>query len=151
MILGALCLCLAEIYNRIIDTIEAEANRASENSEMKRLAISGLDAASGLAQESTESNALGKPTFFAEVSAFEWRNITRNVVKAEIYGVEGRRDTCFMTLVRRLEERQRSWHQNNPSPDCPPTYHSVCNVEGRIPTCIMMLEDVRRLISRIEF
>ncbi|OQE14932.1 hypothetical protein PENSTE_c031G05563 [Penicillium steckii] len=151
IVLGALCLCLAEFYNRIVDTIEAEAKQMLEKNETRRLSVSEIDVASQLAHDSTKPNGLEQSTFFVEMTAFDWRNLMRHVVKAEIYGVEGHRDTCFMTLVQRLEDRQRSWHQTPPSPDCPPLYRSACNPGDRMPTCLMMLQDVRRLIAQVEF
>lgn len=151
MVLTTLCLCLAKFYNRMVDTIEEEAKRASKNNELKRLTVSGLDAASQGAIRSPKTGGLEQHPYFVEMAAFDWRDTMRKIVKAEVYGVEGHREMCFMTLLQRLEERQRSWHQTPPSPDCPPSYRSACHVDGQKPTCLVMLEDVRHVISQIGF
>lgn len=36
----------------------------------------------------------------------------RYIVQGEIFGVDGRRENCLVSLVERLDERQKGWHQS---------------------------------------
>lgn len=72
----------------------------------------------------------------------------RNVVKAEIFDASSN-DLCFIKLVQLLEERQTRWHRNPPAPDCPPPYRSSCELPDRVPTCLLLVKDTKRLIGSI--
>ncbi|QKX53843.1 uncharacterized protein TRUGW13939_00923 [Talaromyces rugulosus] len=146
-ILGALCLCLAECYARALDWIDGEAKRANSAKQQKRLSVlaSSPDVIHG------PSLTVTMPASFAvEVAPSEWRNMMRNIVKAELFGTESRKQDCFSSFISALEDRQRSWHRTPPAPDCPPMYRSPCNVDDPLPTCLSIVNEAKKLIYRIE-
>lgn len=71
----------------------------------------------------------------------------RAAVKGEISGHEGSNDRCFLALIEEFEERQRRWHLVPPAIDCPPTYRRLCHSSDRLPTCLLIVEEARNLIS----
>lgn len=149
IILGVVCMCATECYARILEAIDREERRASKIGEGKRLDISnGLN---GVVPRDQTGSSLdnGSPVLFpVDVKPSEWRSIMRNIVQGEIFGVEGRRENCLVSLVERLDERQ-DWHLSPPAPDCPPNYRSMCQYPDRIPTCLMLVEDVRNLVGHL--
>lgn len=140
VILGVVCMCIAECYARILDAIDAEEARLARNGEHKRIRISSIG--DGIPCYLNPSD----DTFSAKVAPAEWRSLMRNIVKTEIYGVDDSA-MCFMKLVELLELRQTRWHQDPPAFDCPPSYRSTCQVPDRIPTCLLIVGDVRKLID----
>ncbi|KAJ5418401.1 uncharacterized protein N7487_001951 [Penicillium crustosum] len=133
-------MCIAECYARILDAIDAEEARLARNGEHKRIRISSIG--DGIPCYLNPSD----DTFSAKVAPAEWRSLMRNIVKTEIYGVDDSA-MCFMKLVELLELRQTRWHQDPPAFDCPPSYRSTCQVPDRIPTCLLIVGDVRKLID----
>lgn len=148
-LLGVVCMCLAECYARILDMIDTEERRASAANEQKQLSISGVNIYAFPHDESVPKNI--SASFLVETKPSEWAALMRNAVKVEIFGVEGHREKCFMFLVERLEERQRFWHQTPPASDCPPNYRSTCRFPDQIPTCLMIIDDAKRLIDLLSF
>ena len=148
LVLGILCVSIAECYSKIMEEIDADERRAVGAQEKKRLRISTAhDHATYIGHTDPGHDPA---SLSVEVSPSEWRNLMRNAVRAEIFGVGDDKEKCFMTLVDSLEERQKAWHQSSPAPDCPPTYRSVCYLTDRKPTCLLILEDAKRLIQLLE-
>ncbi|GAB1205173.1 hypothetical protein APSETT445_003843 [Aspergillus pseudonomiae] len=134
--------------SKIMEEIDADERRAVGAQEKKRLRISTAhDHATYIGHTDPGHDPA---SLSVEVSPSEWRNLMRNAVRAEIFGVGDDKEKCFMTLVDSLEERQKAWHQSSPAPDCPPTYRSVCYLTDRKPTCLLILEDAKRLIQLLE-
>ncbi|KAE9583777.1 hypothetical protein CGMCC3_g268 [Colletotrichum fructicola] len=144
-LLGVLCLCVAESYHRIVRSIDEEEKRASEAGEKKQLGIHN-----GADQANQPSLATASPLFQVEVSPSQWGSMMRNLVKAEVFGIEGQRDKCLQGFISRLEQRQRRWHQTPPAPDCPPSYRSLCGSSDREPTCLKLIDNSKRLIGLLE-
>ncbi|KAF5520937.1 hypothetical protein CGCA056_v008883 [Colletotrichum aenigma] len=144
-LLGVLCLCVAESYHRIVRSIDEEEKRASEAGEKKQLGIHN-----GADQANQPSVATASPLFQVEVSPSQWGSMMRNLVKAEVFGIEGQRDKCLQGFISRLEQRQRRWHQTPPAPDCPPSYRSLCGSSDREPTCLKLIDNSKRLIGLLE-
>lgn len=144
-LLGVLCLCVAESYHRIVRSIDEEEKRASEAGEKKQLGIHN-----GADQANQPSVATASPLFQVEVSPSQWGSMMRNLVKAEVFGIEGQRDKCLQGFISRLEQRQRRWHQTPPAPDCPPSYRSLCGSTDREPTCLKLIDNSKRLIGLLE-
>ncbi|KAI0834755.1 hypothetical protein F5Y06DRAFT_151311 [Hypoxylon sp. FL0890] len=147
-LLGILCVCLAECYARILRWIDNEARRASSTGERKRLRIHGKDVDANNYIQPAKQNAL--PSFLIEVSPGDWKNLMRNAVRAEVFGVEGHKDNGFISFMDRLEERQRRWHQEPPAPDCPATYRSSCESSDQLPTCLVIIGDARSFVDFLD-
>lgn len=73
-----------------------------------------------------------------------------NAVKAEICGVEGNREKCFMHFIKRLEGRQTDWHRRPLAPDCPPTYQSACTYVDEVPLCLTIIKAARKVLDQID-
>lgn len=142
LILGVLATCIAESYARLLEQIDQEELRATSNGERKQLAISDVNSS---LHDSTGPGT--RPSFSVEVAPTEWREIMRGIAKAEIHGVDGRRDRSFMKFVFKLEERQKQWHRTPPAHDCPPHYRSACETPDRVPSCLVVIDDTKRLVS----
>jgi len=148
LILGVVCMCAAECYARILEAIDVEERRASRMGERKQLNISGGLTGNMFPREHADDNG-NTALFPVDVKPSEWRGMMRNIVKSELYGIASRRENCLVSLVERLDERQKGWHQSPPAPDCPPNYRSMCHYPDRIPTCLMLVEDVRNLVGHL--
>ncbi|RDK39831.1 MFS general substrate transporter [Aspergillus phoenicis ATCC 13157] len=146
VILGVVCLCIAESYARVLEAIDREEARASRTGEQKLVNIFMI--AGGLL--SGQSDLESSYPFSAEISPAEWKVLMRRLVKAEVLGIEGRRDKCFLALIEQLDERQRRWHETPPAPDCPPGYRSTCRFPDRIPTCLKLIDDARKLVDLLD-
>ncbi|OTA67155.1 hypothetical protein K449DRAFT_364834 [Hypoxylon sp. EC38] len=148
-LLGILCVCLAECYARVLRWIDNEERRASGTGEQKRLRIQGKHIDANNFVQPAQQN--GPPLFLGDVSPGDWRNLMRNIVKAEVLGVEGCKENCFISLIERLEARQRRWHQEPPAPDCPPSYQSSCKPPDPLPTCLVIIDDAKSLVDLLGF
>lgn len=146
VILGVVCLCIAESYARVLEAIDREEARASRTGEQKLVNIFMI--AGGLL--SGQGDPESSYPFSAEMSPAEWKVLMRRLVKAEVLGIEGRRDKCFLALIEQLDERQRRWHETPPAPDCPPGYRSTCRFPDRIPTCLKLIDDARKLVDLLD-
>ncbi|OJI96980.1 hypothetical protein ASPVEDRAFT_23958 [Aspergillus versicolor CBS 583.65] len=134
-ILGTLCLCIAESYSRILRSIDEEEQRASRANEQKQLEITS----SGFAP-TQNNNSNGTPTLF------QWKAVMRNTVKAEIFGVDGYRERCFLSFIADLEERQKRWHENPSVPD----FNESGRLDGadeHIPLCLAIIKEARRMLN----
>ncbi|KAB8266708.1 hypothetical protein BDV30DRAFT_221450 [Aspergillus minisclerotigenes] len=148
LVLGILCVCIAECYNKIMEGIDADERRAEYSQEKMRLRLSTT---SDHPTYTGHTNPAHAPMpLSVEVSPSEWRSLMRNAVKAEIFGIGDDKEKCFMSLIDSLEERQKAWHRIPPAPDCPHIYRSVCHATDRKPTCLLVLEDARRIIQPLE-
>ncbi|KAL5048556.1 hypothetical protein BDW71DRAFT_213314 [Aspergillus fruticulosus] len=144
VILGVVCLCIGECYARILEIIDTETKRLERNGEHKRVRFANVDE-----DGSYHASLPGDSSLFSvNLVPTEWRTIMRNVVKEEIFDVI-RNDFCFIKLVQLLEERQTRWHQDPPAPDCPPSYRSSCQLPDRVPTCLLLVNDIKRLIGSL--
>jgi hypothetical protein len=143
--MGAVCLCIGECYARILDNIDSEAASLERSGEQKRVRISNCDDEVPHYASPPHDSSL----FSVKLVPAEWRSIMRNVVKAEIFGETENKVVYFMKLVKLLEERQTRWHQNPPAPDCPPSYRTTCQLPDRVPTCLLIVNDVRKLVDSL--
>ena len=145
VIMGAVCLCIGERYARILDNIDLEASRLERHGEHKRVRISNCD--DDIPHYA--SPPFDSSLFSVNLVPAEWRRIMRNVVKAEIFGPTENNLVYFMKLVQLIEERQTRWHQEPPAPDCPPSYRTTCQLPDRVPTCLLIINDVKKLIDTL--
>ncbi|PLB52236.1 hypothetical protein P170DRAFT_488779 [Aspergillus steynii IBT 23096] len=143
LILGVVTTCIAECYARLLEQIDQEELQATSKRQRKHLDISN----NHLVGQSSSGSPSAQPTFTIEITPSEWRDSMRKIIKSEIHGVEAQRGNCFMTFVLQLEERQRNWHQSPPARDCPSYYRSSCNHPDRVPSCLAVLDDTKRLIN----
>lgn len=141
-ILGTLCLCIAESYSRILRSIDEEEQRASRANEQKQLEITS----SGFAPTQNNHSNSAPALFQVEITPAQWKAVMRNTVKAEIFGVEGYRERCFLSFIADLEERQKRWHESPSAPDI--------NESGRfdgagehIPLCLVIVKEARRMLD----
>ncbi|OJJ88619.1 uncharacterized protein ASPGLDRAFT_42202 [Aspergillus glaucus CBS 516.65] len=105
-------MCAAECYARILEAIDEEERHASRMGEGKQLDISGgLNGVVPCDQTGSLDNGI-LVLSPVDVKPSEWRGTMRNIVQGEIFGVDGRRENCLVSLVERLDERQKSWHQS---------------------------------------
>ncbi|KAE8155342.1 hypothetical protein BDV25DRAFT_942 [Aspergillus avenaceus] len=148
-ILGILCVCIAECYSKIMETIDADVRRAMDIQDTMQLRLSTVHD-KGTYIGHTDPGHATSPLII-EVIPSEWRRLMRNAVKTEIFGVGNGKEKSFMQLIDGLEERQKGWHQTPPAPDCPPIYRSVCHLTDRKPTCLLIVEDAKRLINLLDF
>lgn len=144
VILGVVCLCIGECYARILEIIDAETKRLERNGEQKRVRFSNVNEAGSYHDSLPGDSSL----FTVNLASTEWRTMMRNVVKAEIFDVSSN-DFCFIKLVQLLKERQMRWHRDPPAPDCPPSYRSSCQLPDRVPTCLLLVNDINRLIGSL--
>jgi hypothetical protein len=142
-----LCLCMAECYAKLLDDIKQERIRATSADEQKRLSFSSFGHDS--LRRASQCEPMIAPVVL-DVSPSEWEDFMRKTVKSDIFGADGHRERCFMSLLNGLEERQRQWHQTPPAKDCPPMYRSACGPADRMPTCLMIVRDVRSLIDSLD-
>jgi hypothetical protein len=149
VLLGVFCLCLAESYARILDAIDEEEKRARNMSIEKQLIVQSE--ANDVIQYSYSPTTNATVSFSVKISPAEWGSIMRQVVKKEIFGAEDQKTLCLVTLLDRLEQRQKCWHELPPAPDCPPSYRSACGPTDRIPTCLRLVDDSRMLIRQLKF
>lgn len=149
LITGVLATCIAECYARLLEQIDQEELQATSNGERKQFEISNISSNPG---SDDPTGPTGKhASFSVEVAPTEWRETMRNIVKAQIHGVHGQRDHSFMTFLYQLEERQKRWHRTPPAHDCPPNYRSVCEAPDRIPSCLVVIDDAKRLVNSFQF
>lgn len=141
LILGVVTTCIAECYGRLLEQIDREELRATSEGEKKVFNISNSNLGARSTLPPTQLN------FTIEVDPPAWRESMRNIIKSELYGVQGSRENCFMAFVGQLEERQKRWHQTPPARDCPSHYRSSCDLTDRIPSCLIVIDDTKRLIS----
>ncbi|CAG8172974.1 unnamed protein product [Penicillium salamii] len=141
LILGTLCLCFAECYGSILRNVDAEEQRALQANEQKQLEIT-----TPIVTSSQVSN--GSALFQVEMTPPQWKLFMRNTVKAEIFGVNGHRETCFLSFLASMEERQESWHETIPAINCDHTYRYDCTTEDQ-PLCILTIKEVRKMIDNL--
>lgn len=145
LILGVVATCVAECYARLLEQIDQEERRATSQGEKKQYTISNTPSTL-----SESRRVIGNSfSFSIEVSPSEWREAMRNIVKGEIRGIQGHQS--FMSFVSQLEERQKNWHRTPPALDCPPNYRSNCNAPDRIPSCLVVIDDAKRLVNSFNF
>ncbi|GAQ40141.1 unnamed protein product [Aspergillus niger] len=136
--------CPLRYFAIIQNSVILETKRLDSNGEHKQVRFSNVDQ-----DGSYHANLLGHTSLFSvNLVPTEWRTIMRKVLKAEIFGVSSN-DFCFIKLVQLLEERQTSWHRDPPAPDCPPSYRTSCQLPDRVPTCLRLVNDIKRLISSL--
>ncbi|CAG8390402.1 unnamed protein product [Penicillium salamii] len=143
LILGVVTTCIAECYGRLLEQIDREELRATSEREKKRFDISNVSLGLG----SSSASPSPQLNFTVEVEPSTWRESMRNIIKSELHGVQGRRENCFMAFVFQLEERQKKWHQTPPARDCPSHYRSSCNHPDRTPSCLIVLDNTKRLVN----
>lgn len=148
-LLGIFCLCLAESYARILDSIGEEERRAGNMGIEKQLNIQS--GTKDVMQHTYSPTTNISASFSVKIPPAEWGNIMRQVVKREIFGTDDHETLCLVTLMDRLEQRQKRWHEAPPAPDCPPSYRSACGPNDRIPTCLRLIDDSWRLIHQLRF
>ncbi|EEU40588.1 uncharacterized protein NECHADRAFT_75882 [Fusarium vanettenii 77-13-4] len=147
-ILGILCVCIAESYVRFVRAIDAKAQAAVEKEESLLVSLSNFE---GPPSYPDQSKLGANPAaILVEVSPDQWKSLMHNAVKAEICGVEGHREKCFMHFIERLEERQTDWHRRPLAPDCPPTYQSACTSVDEVPLCLTIIKAARKFLDQIE-
>jgi len=144
-ILGILSMCIAECYAKIVDAVEQEESRASQANEKKQLCLSSYDPEPLPSESPVETHT--SEAIVLETSPSEWRNLIRGVIKPGIFGTMGCKDNCFISWIEGFEDRQRRWYSSPPAPDCPPGYRSACGITDRIPTCLMVVQDVKTLLD----
>ncbi|KZL70057.1 hypothetical protein CT0861_09274 [Colletotrichum tofieldiae] len=109
VLLGVFCLCLAESYARILDAIDEEEKQARNMGIEKQLIVqSGTNDAIQYSYSPTTNTSA---SFSVKISPTEWGSIMRRVVKKEIFGAEDHKTLCLVTLIDRLEQRQKCWHE----------------------------------------
>ncbi|RSL78412.1 hypothetical protein CEP51_008237, partial [Fusarium floridanum] len=147
-ILGILCVCIAESYVRFVRTIDSKAQAAVEKGESLLVSLGNIEGSPSYPDQSkivTNSAAI-----LVEVSPDQWKSLMHDAVKAEICGVKGHREKCFMHFIKRLEERQTDWHRRPLAPDCPPTYQSACTSVDEVPLCLTIIKAARKVLDQIE-
>ncbi|RMJ16373.1 hypothetical protein CDV36_003923 [Fusarium kuroshium] len=146
-ILGILCVCIAESYVRFVRTIDSKAQAAVEKGESLLVSLGNLE---GSPSYPDQAKVGANPAaILIEVSPDQWKSLMHNAVKAEICGVEGHRERCFVYFIKRLEERQTDWHRRPLAPDCPPTYQSTCTSVDEVPLCLTIIKAARKVLDQI--
>ena len=148
-LLGIFCLCLAESYARILASIDEEEQRACNMGVKKQLVVP--TGANNFLQDSNAPLTNTSGSFSVQVPPAEWSSIMRQIVRQEVFGTDGDRSKCLATLIDHLEQRQKHWHKAPPASDCPPSYRSACGPDERIPTCLRLVDDARRILHQLKF
>ncbi|KAL3482920.1 hypothetical protein BJX62DRAFT_231344 [Aspergillus germanicus] len=149
LILGVVATCIAECYARLLAQIDQEELRATSQGQRKKYIISTTSSSTSnwSSPQATNNSSL---SFSVEVSPAEWRESMRNIVRAEIHGIKGEYKPSFMNFLSQFEERQKDWHHTPPARDCPLHYHSNCTASDRIPSCLIVIDDAKRLVNSFD-
>lgn len=144
-LLNTLILSLAEAYQGIVSSIDAEAQRAESLNETKALWF-GEAQPNGMASENGTGIGHGD-SLTLTLSLTEWQRLSRKAVKAEIYGAPHLSSTSFFSLLQAMEDRQIGWHASMPP------INFRCQAPGLPhhgePVCVMLVRQARGIITRL--
>jgi hypothetical protein len=150
-LLGTLLLSMSERYNRILKAIASDTMAAQETGEMKTLQIGSLEATKPR-HENVGGISSNEPLIL-ELPPLEWRELAKNVVKAEIYGTSDASRASFMSVLASLEQRQARWHTMEPTADCPNPERRRHDMHdhNNNPMCLMQAREAKKLIDLFDF
>ncbi|KAI8716739.1 hypothetical protein NCS52_00968200 [Fusarium sp. LHS14.1] len=123
---------VAHGYIRVAKQIDMEAIRCSQTKQMKVLEVSG-------------SSGPSTDAFVLEVSPGEWKKLAMKMVRAEVFGVADGSHPCFISMVDKIEQRQKSWHASPPGAFFPDVY-----CEDDNPACLRLLKATRGIIASLD-
>lgn len=145
-IIGTLFVSIAERFSKVLEAITSEAVRAKSANETKRFRLADLNTSTSHLHTGGVGCAAA---FSINFSPDEWRAMSKKVVRAEVYGPHAASSTAgggvhhqhnfdhdsragqsfsntehascfyFMGIIRRMHERQESWHASPPPGDFP--------------------------------
>lgn len=119
-LVGTLLTSIAERFARVLESINAEAERAETAHESKKFRLADLNTSTS----HLHTGGLGCAAAFSiDLSPAEWRSMAKKVVRAEVHGPSEGNACCpyFLGVTRQMAERQERWHgEGHAMPkDCP--------------------------------
>lgn len=144
-VLNTLLVSIAEAYQRLVASIEKEAQEAESLNESKAMWFGEAYAENLNLNLDSEKDAL--PSFVLSLSPPEWQKLTKQAVKAELHGAPHSLSTPFLTALKFMEERQLNWHasplKTNPTCQAPHISH------GSEPLCVTLVRQARGIVSQL--
>jgi len=151
--LTALLSALAERFHKILQEVDAEADRLEQTGTKKLFRISENNPAT----ENLHTGDLSCPMGFnIELGGRDWQRFVKRAVKSEVLG-GGTNPTPLTSLLDIMEQRQHQWHIDNASL----AEHdlrvrmfgnqSVCTPRGNDATCLRMVGAVRNMVSNLKW
>ncbi|KAF7561908.1 hypothetical protein G7046_g2208 [Stylonectria norvegica] len=146
-VLNTLIMSTAEAYQRVFQSVEAEARRAESLNETKALwfgETQATDSALGV-----EDRAHGPLSFALSLSPSEWQQLAKKAMKSEIIGAAHSSSTPFLTMLQLLEDRQLKWHSgiSPASVRC----HAHNHVGDKEPMCVLLVRQAREMVTQLPF
>jgi hypothetical protein len=144
MLLTTLLTSVTDCYQKLISSIEVEAERVKESGETKNFRM-GDNAPERM---HLHTGTLDCPMGFdIELDGEEWRKLARKVVKADL---EGSRSgtSSIMGLTDMLTERQKQWHSDpvREVARCSTTAEKSVPQDGEY-SCLKMVDMIRRHVA----
>ncbi|KAH7143716.1 hypothetical protein EDB81DRAFT_503101 [Dactylonectria macrodidyma] len=144
-LLNTLLVSIAETYRRLIEFIEEEAQRATDNNESKTFFIS--ETQPGNPDLEMRDGSYIPPSFALSLSPAKWESLAKEAIKVDVFGSPHSSLTSFLDVLQLMEERQLGWH-SGALPSCVRVgvnhHHHPHNKE---PTCVMMVRHTKAIVN----
>jgi len=142
LLLNALLSALAAGFDKLLQSINAEASRAQNENVKKSIRMGDTS----VQNAHLHTGSLDCPgAFYVELDAQEWSSVAKRVVSKEIFEDLG--TLTLENLLTTLETRQKEWHKY-PPPGLAGLMETHTPMNEDDYTCLRLTTEVRRMISR---
>jgi hypothetical protein len=128
-LLGSLLMAVGTSYCKILQSITAEAKRADDNDENKKLRLADLNTTS----DHLHTGGLGcAAAFTLDLTPTDWKAMAKKVVRAEVYGPQDGNDCCvyYIQLVEKMEKRHTHFECRKLPDDFPVDHQTGMQIGG---------------------